>query len=239
MPVKWPSYEVDLSDQFQIHVFTLPAKVQLEIMIKDKVADRLDLIIPGGHVRSLTSASGLVKEYEFSRRQQYIEGRLSVGDDTLTRARKGSDKDAGAEDAEEGEEGAKAEEARAGDEGDAEAKKESKTDAKAKADAKAEEAAYRRERAKLKTMDLEGTILVRAAWSGRGPQMPPARSETLFQASSQEKNRVEYTPRQRLDLLQEQRAVDVNDPRYEDLLKDLQLLKNDYLDRLLALDAKF
>jgi hypothetical protein len=31
----------------------------------------------------------------------------------------------------------------------------------------------------------------------------------------------------------------VNDPRYEELLKGLQLLKNDYLDRLLALDAKF
>lgn len=33
MPINWPSYEVDISDQFQIHVFTLPAKVQLEIVV--------------------------------------------------------------------------------------------------------------------------------------------------------------------------------------------------------------
>ena len=103
----------------------------------------------------------------------------------------------------------------------------------------AEDAAYQRELAKLKAMELDGTILVRAEWHGFGEQMPPARSETLFQANAQERNRVEYTPQERVDLLQEQRAVDVNDPRYEDLLKGLQLMKNDYLDRLLALDAKF
>ena len=49
-------------------MFTLPAKVQLEIVVKDQVVDRLDLVIPGGHVKSLTSASTLIKEYELSRR---------------------------------------------------------------------------------------------------------------------------------------------------------------------------
>ena len=87
LPLKWPSYEVDLSDQFQIHVFTLPSKVQLEIMIKDKLADRLDLVIPGGHVKALTSASRLIKEYEFSRRQHHIETLLSQGDDSLVKTK--------------------------------------------------------------------------------------------------------------------------------------------------------
>ena len=76
-----------MSDQFQIHVFTLPSKVQLEIMIKDKLADRLDLVIPGGHVKALTSASRLIKEYEFSRRQHYIETLLSQGDDRLVKTK--------------------------------------------------------------------------------------------------------------------------------------------------------
>ena len=35
--------------------------------------DQVDLIIPGGHVNTLTSASKLIKEYEFSRRQHYFE----------------------------------------------------------------------------------------------------------------------------------------------------------------------
>ena len=27
VPINWPSYEVDILDQFQIHVFTLPSKI--------------------------------------------------------------------------------------------------------------------------------------------------------------------------------------------------------------------
>jgi hypothetical protein len=69
--------------------------------------------------------------------------------------------------------------------------------------------------------------------------MPPARSETLFEANTEDRSRVGYSRQERVELWQEQRAVDVNDPRCEDLLKSLQLMKNDYLDRLLALDAKF
>jgi len=92
---------------------------------------------------------------------------------------------------------------------------------------------------KVKAMDLDGTILVRAEWEGFGEQMPPARSETLFQMNAQEKNRIIYSGQEQINLLQEQRAIDVNDPRYEDLLKNLQLMKNDYLERLLAQDANF
>ena len=40
-------------------------------------------------------------------------------------------------------------------------------------------------------------------------------------------------------MLDEQRAIDVNDPRYEKVLKNLQLAKNDYLETLLKNDAKF
>ena len=91
----------------------------------------------------------------------------------------------------------------------------------------------------MKAMDLDGTILVRAEWEGYGEHMPPARSETLFQMNTQAKNRITYSGQEQINLLQEQRAVDVNDPRYEDLLKNLQLMKNDYLEQLLAQDAKF
>jgi hypothetical protein len=36
-------------------------------------------VIPGSHVKSLTSASRLIKEYEFSKRQLYIEQQAARG----------------------------------------------------------------------------------------------------------------------------------------------------------------
>ena len=33
VPIQWPNMELDILDQFQIHVFTLPAKVQLEVYL--------------------------------------------------------------------------------------------------------------------------------------------------------------------------------------------------------------
>ena len=40
-------------------------------------------------------------------------------------------------------------------------------------------------------------------------------------------------------LLREQKPIDVNDPRNEELLKSIRTMKNDYLQRLLTLDAKY
>ena len=61
-------------ESFQTHVFTLPASIQLQILIDGVIVDTIDLIVPGGHVKSLTSASRLIKEYEFSQRSNYIDG---------------------------------------------------------------------------------------------------------------------------------------------------------------------
>ena len=84
--LNWPAYDVDLLDMFQIHVFTLPSKIQLEVLINEQIVDRFDLIVPGGHVKSLTSASRSIKEYEFSKKQLYIEEEARKGRD-LTRPR--------------------------------------------------------------------------------------------------------------------------------------------------------
>jgi len=70
--IQWPNYEIDILDQFQIHVFTLPSKVHLEIVVDDKLVDVINLVIPGSHVKTLTSASRLIKEYSFSRKQNFI-----------------------------------------------------------------------------------------------------------------------------------------------------------------------
>ena len=74
----------------------------------------------------------------------------------------------------------------------------------------------------LDEKDIDGSIFVKAEWEGFGEYMPPARSETLFQLDTLKKNRYEVNKNEQQELLEEQRAIDVNDPRYEKVLKNLQ-----------------
>lgn len=81
--LNWPSFECDILDQFQIHVFTLPTDIELDIIIGGTHVDRILLDVPGNHVKSLTSASRLIKEYDFSRRSMYIKDMLQRGNPDL------------------------------------------------------------------------------------------------------------------------------------------------------------
>ena len=69
--VKWPNFEIEIMEQFQVHVFTMPSSIQLEIVIGtaygERLADVLDVEVPGKYVKALTSASSLVKELPFSK----------------------------------------------------------------------------------------------------------------------------------------------------------------------------
>lgn len=58
--INWPSFECDILDQFQIHVFTLPTDIELDIIVGGTLVDRILLDVPGNHVKSLTSASRLI-----------------------------------------------------------------------------------------------------------------------------------------------------------------------------------
>jgi len=41
--------------------------------MNDRAVDRFDVELPGDHVRSLTSASRAIKEYEFSKKEFFLE----------------------------------------------------------------------------------------------------------------------------------------------------------------------
>jgi len=181
-------------EQFQIHVFTLPAKVELEIYIADKLIDVVDLIIPGGHVKTLTSASRLIQQYEFSRKQHFVNQRMKEGIDL------------------------EKEEALMTDQ---------------------EKKVLARDIPKIDQIALDGSIFVKAEWEGYGDQLPPAKSETLFVMNQSEKNRHYYTKQEQFKMLQDQKPIDVNDPRNELILKKMQNMKNDYLDRLLKQDSMY
>jgi hypothetical protein len=45
--------------------------------MNDRAVDRFDLDLPGDHVRSLTSASRTIKEYEFSKKECFLEQEAS------------------------------------------------------------------------------------------------------------------------------------------------------------------
>lgn len=70
--LRWPNLEIEIAEQFQVCVFTMPSSIQLEIVIggvfKEHLVDVIDLEIPGSHVKALTSAATLVKEIPFSKR---------------------------------------------------------------------------------------------------------------------------------------------------------------------------
>lgn len=91
----------------------------------------------------------------------------------------------------------------------------------------------------IEKVNVEGIIFVKAEWQGRGESMPPAKSETLFALSQLEKNRNYYTKEEQFKMLQDQKPIDVNDPRNELIIKNMRKMKNDYIDRLYSLDEKF
>ena len=92
---------------------------------------------------------------------------------------------------------------------------------------------------KMEKMDLDGSMFVKAEWDGYGDQMPPVRSESIFAMNKGEKNRNYYTKEEQHTIFKEQRPIDVNDPRNEEIIRSIQQMKNDYLDRLLTNDSKF
>lgn len=68
--LKYPNYEIDLTEQFQIHMFTVPTSIKLELVMgvsKDILVDVINIDVPGEYVRALTSASSLIKEQSFSK----------------------------------------------------------------------------------------------------------------------------------------------------------------------------
>lgn len=68
--LKWPNFEIEISEQFQVCLFTMPSSIQLEIVVgtfKEYLVDVIDVEVPGTHVKALTSASSLVKEINFSK----------------------------------------------------------------------------------------------------------------------------------------------------------------------------
>ena len=56
----------DIFEQFQVHIFTMPSSIELEILIRGNVVAIVDVNVPGEHVKALTCACQLVQKIDFS-----------------------------------------------------------------------------------------------------------------------------------------------------------------------------
>jgi hypothetical protein len=86
----------------------------------------------------------------------------------------------------------------------------------------------------LKDVDIGGEMYIKAEWKGAGPQMPPIKSENLFNKAAPPKNRMLYDEEE----LAKNLYIDVNDPRNEKVMKDLKFLGNRYLQAMMDEDTK-
>lgn len=63
--------KAELCEVFQVNLFTMPSSIQLELYISrgliDTLVDVVDVEVPGQHVKTLTCASQLIQEIDFSR----------------------------------------------------------------------------------------------------------------------------------------------------------------------------
>ena len=60
-----------LKEMFQVHVFTIPNSIKVELVLVDGfseiVVDIINIEVPGSHVKSLTCSSALIQKIPFSK----------------------------------------------------------------------------------------------------------------------------------------------------------------------------
>ena len=70
-PCNWPNFNFQIKEIFQVHLFTQPSSIKVELVLVDGISDTvIDLInieVPGQHVRSLTCSAPLVQKLPFSK----------------------------------------------------------------------------------------------------------------------------------------------------------------------------
>lgn len=71
VPVNWPTFEAKICEMFQVHVFTMPSSIRVELVLVDgileSVVDVVDVEVPGQHVKALTCSCPLVQQLAFSK----------------------------------------------------------------------------------------------------------------------------------------------------------------------------
>ena len=71
--LRWPNLELDILEQFEVYLFTMPSSIQLELVVgglfTEQLVDVINVEVPGSHVKALTSAATLIKDIFFSKNE--------------------------------------------------------------------------------------------------------------------------------------------------------------------------
>jgi hypothetical protein len=88
--LRWPNLELDILEQFEIYVFTMPSSIQLELVVgglfSESLVDVINVEVPGSHVKALTSAATLIKDLYFSKNSFEKRKNLKKNPQSLTPA---------------------------------------------------------------------------------------------------------------------------------------------------------
>jgi hypothetical protein len=64
--INFPSFEVDIGENFQIYLYTMPLSIDISLKIGGKEVARIPVEIPGERVKALTSTYSIAREIKFS-----------------------------------------------------------------------------------------------------------------------------------------------------------------------------
>ena len=69
--INWPNFNFQLMEMFQVHVFTVPSSIKVELILVDGFSETsIDIVsveVPGQHVKALTCSCPLVQKIPFSK----------------------------------------------------------------------------------------------------------------------------------------------------------------------------
>jgi hypothetical protein len=71
--INFPSFEVDIGENFQIYLFTMPLSIEISLKIGSGIkmteVARIPIEIPGERVKALTSTYSIAREVKFSKKE--------------------------------------------------------------------------------------------------------------------------------------------------------------------------
>ena len=69
--ISWPTFNFSMKEIFQVHVFTIPSSIKVELILCDgfseTIADVIKVEVPGQHVKALTCSCALIQKFPFSK----------------------------------------------------------------------------------------------------------------------------------------------------------------------------
>jgi len=208
-PITYPNYEVDISSQFVMNLYTRPTKFEIELYINNKLEKKFEAEPPGMFSKTVTSSAILYEEIDFGKdadenkkQNEKLKKGKKYEDDENKKLLDDKDNINNEEDDEE---------------------------------IKEKEKLKEKEKEKGKTFVdnklIKGVILLKTEWEGRAPDLPPTKIEDKLELVNKQLEFKENIKKE-YDI---EYPFDVNDPRN---VASVQEMKKEKLELMLKVYYK-